>query len=90
MYDLFCLFIILLNLNLCYILRDEAQGISVGSFNHRVMNKLEDPLSSALSFIGKFIIGARTLHVQNLTQYGLAVSLAYLSGEEGVISSFKK
>ncbi len=47
------------------------------------MNILEDPLSSALSFIEKFIIGARTLHVQNLTQYGLAVSLAYLSGEEG-------
>jgi hypothetical protein len=54
------------------------------------MNKLEEPLSSALSFIGEFIIGARTLHVQNLTQYGLAVSLDYLSGEEGVIYPFKK
>jgi hypothetical protein len=45
------------------------------------MNKLEGPLSSALSVIGGVHIGAKALHVLNLIW--LALSLSYPSGEEG-------
>jgi hypothetical protein len=50
------------------------------------MNLLEAPgVGSAFLFIGEVHIGARALHVLNLIHviYGLAISLAYPSGEEG-------
>jgi hypothetical protein len=42
-----------------------------------VMNKLEGPPSSALSFIGGVHIGSRALHVLNLIWFGCVARLSH-------------